>query len=144
MKVSHFEGLLTLTGALMGLGSVFFFIPLFCVLEVWVVEDCGVFEDPEYRFVFLFIAPIPIIAFIFLVYYRFTLYADDSMFFYGYKKGNRVARKCKICAKHPMHQKFHAKKFHNLKITKLEENFEDCGCEFCVSRKIDWSAHGGA
>lgn len=141
MKIWHFEVLIILTAAFLGGGIVFFIIPLSCVLEIWIVQDCGILEEPPYIYVFLFVCPIPIPIMIFLLYYRLRLYADDSMFVVGWKVGKRVPRKCKICEKHPLHQNYHARKIHNLKIKKLEENFEDCGCSFCVTRKIDWSQH---
>jgi len=75
---------------------------------------------------------------IFLLFYQRTMYVDASLFTLTCIRGKRVARKCKICGKHPYFQKYHAKKLHNLKITKLEENFDDCGCDLCYERKTNW------
>jgi len=125
----------------MGLGSVFFAIT-FCVLiggcagfsTEKAVEDFG---NPLAIIIGFSIFLIPLAIFVFLLFYRRTLYVDDSLFRLSIR-GKKIPRKCKICGKHPLSQKYHAKKLHNLHIVNLEENYDDCGCSLCYERKTDW------
>ena len=142
MKCFHLDVLTIIAAGALGGSSVMFAI-VFC----GVIGGCEGFtteksanalrENPEIIY-FVFALFFTIIAIlVFLLLYRRTMYVDDSLFRLSIR-GKREARKCKICGKHPYFQKYHARKLHNLKITKLEENFDDCGCGLCYQRKTDW------
>jgi len=89
---------------------------------------------------FLFgLSIIPMVIFPVLLVHRRSFYVDYSLFVFN-ERGGRVPRKCKICEKHPLYQKRHAKKVHNLKINTLDENFVDCGCRLCFKTK-QFSSH---
>ncbi len=142
MKCFHLDILTMITGFVLGGSSVLFALT-FCVVlggcEGFTTEKAvkDLEEYPEIIIIGFTMFFLSIAVLVFLLFYRRTMYVDASLFRLSIR-GKREARKCKICGKHPYFQKYHAKKLHNLKITKLEENFDDCGCELCYQRKTDW------
>jgi len=142
MKCYHLDILTVITAGALGGSSVLFAV-IFCVglggCEGFTTEKAAkdLEEFPEIILIGITVFFTIIAIFGFLLFYRLTMYVDASLFRLSIR-GKREARKCKICGKHPYFQKYHAKKLHNLKITKLEENFDDCGCELCFQRKTDW------
>ena len=136
----HSVLLITVTAPFIGLGSVTSFV-FWCYMDGVCTSNSSLVGNPLLPFLFVMsLMPIPVM--IFLVLQRRWLYVDYSHFVFSYRT-DRVARKCKICGRHPLYQKSHANRVHNLKIANLDENFEDCGCRLCyniklMSEGIDW------
>ena len=137
MKCMHSDVFLIITGLFIGLGSVMSFVS-WCVMYGSCLTGSSLEGNPFLPFLFV-LSIIPMVVFPVLLVQRRSLYVDYSLFVFN-ERGERVLRKCKICEKHPLYQKRHAKKVHNLKITKLDENFVDCGCRLCFKAK-QFSSH---
>jgi hypothetical protein len=43
--------------------------------------------------------------------------------------------RCKICERHPVSQKYHLKKVHNLRNVNVKDYFVCCGCVICIERR---------
>ena len=42
--------------------------------------------------------------------------------------------RCKICERHPISQKYHLRKVHNLRNVNVKDYFVCCGCVICIER----------
>ena len=133
--------LFTIAGVLGG-SSIFFSLAVcaptpegYC--EGWITEKGREqFSEPTTFVISITVFPFSIVSLVFVIIYRRNLYVDEALFTIGSKRREPEARKCKIFGKHPYIQKYHAKKIHNLEISKLEDNFENCGCSLCYQRII--------
>lgn len=137
MKCIYSDVFLILTGLFIGLGSFTSFV-FWCYIQGGCTTYSSLIGNPLLPFLFG-LSIVPMVVFPVLLVQRRSLYVDYSLFVFN-ERGKNVPRKCKICAKHPLYQKRHAKKVHNLKITTLDENFEDCGCQLCFKAK-QFSSH---
>ncbi len=135
MKCMYSVMIMIITSMFIGLGSVTSLV-FWCYMS-GVCTSYSLFVGNPLLPVLFGLSIIPMVIFPFLLVQRRSLYADYSHFVFS-ERSERVARKCKICGKHPLYQKYHAKKVHDLKIINLDENFEDCGCGLCYNIKL-WS-----
>ena len=127
--------IMIITSMFIGLGSVTSLV-FWCYMGGVCTDNSSLVGNPLLPFLFG-LSIVPMVIFPILLLQRRWLYADYSHFIFS-ERSDRVARKCKICGKHPLYQKIHAKKEHDLKIANLDENFEDCGCGLCYNINL-WS-----
>ena len=137
MKCISYDRLGISIGFVIG-GSLIFFVMGLCspadYCEGFLTEKGKeTFNEQTTSIISLTVFPASLAIFVFFLFYRRTMYVDESLFKYS-KRGKPEARKCKICGKHPLFQKYHSKKIHNLETVKLEDDFENCGCSLCYQR----------
>jgi len=137
MKCLYSDAFLILTGLFLGLSPIMLLV-FWCYMVGVCTSKSSLVGNPLLP-VFFGLSIIPIVVFAVLLVQRRSLDVDYSLFVFN-ERGKRVPRKCKICEKHPLYQKRHAKKVHNLKINTLDENFVDCGCRLCFKAK-HFSSH---